>query len=152
MNTTHRCHTASWLIVNYYSAGTTAVYIVFLQRFAFFSFLQCFAALNITIPSTERVWLQVNLWFKHTSFPVRVVSIPADAERKLLSAGFDLVLSLHVSHVFCRVTVDSQNGVAWTQVTLGCLAARCHLTIFTHTGYAQTHTTIQAHPRKEKRK
>lgn len=53
MNTTHRCHIASWLIVSYYSAGTTAVYIVFFKDSL--SFLQCFAALNITIPSTERV-------------------------------------------------------------------------------------------------
>lgn len=61
------------------------------------------------------------------------VSLPADAECELLSAGFDLVLSLHVGHELRAVAVDSQDGVAWTQVTLGSLAARCYLEItFTH--------------------
>lgn len=45
------------------------------------------------------------------------VSVPADVECELLSAGFDPVLSLHVCHVLCAVPVDSQDGVAWTQVT-----------------------------------
>lgn len=62
------------------------------------------------------------------------VSLPADAECELLSAGFDLVLSLHVGHELRAVAVDSQDGVTWTQVTLGSLAARCYLEItFTHT-------------------
>lgn len=62
------------------------------------------------------------------------VSVPADAECKLLSAGFDLVLSLHVGHELRAVAVDSQDGVAWTQVTLSSLTGRCYLEItFTHT-------------------
>lgn len=86
------------------------------------------------------------------------VSIPADVEYELLSAAFDPVLSLHVCHELCAVTVDSQNGVPWTQVTLGGLAAWCYLKVtFTRT-YTHTHThtsacvhKIQAKPREKPR-
>lgn len=54
-------------------------------------------------------------------------SIPVDVECELLSAGFDPVLSLHVCHELRAVAIDRQDGVAWTQVTLGRLAAWCNL-------------------------
>lgn len=63
----------------------------------------------------------------------------------MLSAGFDPVLSLHVRHLLCAVTVDHQDGVARTQVTLCRLAAWCHLNI------TVTHISIRAHPGKEKK-
>ncbi len=72
------------------------------------------------------------------------VSIPADVECELLSAGFDPVLSLHVCHQLRAVAVDCQDGVAWTQVTLGRLAAWCNLSIYTHT-HTHTHTHIHTH-------
>lgn len=83
------------------------------------------------------------------------VSIPADVECELLSAAFDPVLSLHVCHELCAVAVDSQNGVPWTQVTLGGLAAWCYLKVtFTRT-YTRTYThkcMRTQNPSKAKRK
>lgn len=62
------------------------------------------------------------------------VFIPGDDERELLSAGFDPVLSLHVRHELCAVTIDSQDDVPWTKVTLGGFAAWCYLQVtFIHT-------------------
>lgn len=60
------------------------------------------------------------------------VSVPVDVEYELLSASFDLVLSLHVGHELRAVAIYGQDGVAWTQVTLGGLAAWCYLEIHTH--------------------
>lgn len=77
------------------------------------------------------------------------VSIPADVECELLSAGFDPVLSLHVCHELCAVAVDSQDGIARTEVTLGRLAAWCYLKItFTH---ARTHSTTRKKKERKKR-
>lgn len=76
------------------------------------------------------------------------MSVPADAERELLSAGFDSVLSLHVRHLLRALTADHQDGVARTQVALCRLAAWCYLNVaFTHT-YQPKHT--QEKKRKEK--
>lgn len=56
-----------------------------------------------------------------------VIYVPADAECELLRAVLDSVLSLHVGHELCAVTVDGEDGITGTQVTLGCLAAWGHL-------------------------
>lgn len=56
-----------------------------------------------------------------------VSCVPADAEYELLRAVLDSVLSLHVGHELRAVTVDGEDGVTGTQVTLGCLAAWGHL-------------------------
>lgn len=90
-----------------------------------------------------RVWSYDRLFFSSC------VSIPADVECELLSAGFDPVLSLHVCHELCAVAVDSQDGIARTEVTLGRLAAWCYLKItFTH---ARTHSTTRKKKRKKEK-
>lgn len=61
------------------------------------------------------------------SYQVLSDCLPADAEYELIGAILDPVPSLHVGHELCAVTVDGENGVTRTQVTLGCLAARSHL-------------------------
>lgn len=69
--------------------------------------------------------------------------IPCDDERELLSAGFDPVLSLHVCHELCAVTIDGQDDVPWTKVALGGFAAWCYLQvafIHTHTYTQKSHT------------
>ena len=69
------------------------------------------------------------------------VYLPADLERKLLSARLDSVLGLHVSHGGCAFSVDGQDGVPRTEVPLGRLAARRHLS----QTYTRAHTHTQTH-------
>lgn len=75
------------------------------------------------------------------------ILLPGDDEGELLSAGFDPVLSLHVRHELCAVTIDSQDDVPWTKVTLSGFAARCDLQVaFIHT------QSIHSQGGKEKKK
>lgn len=73
--------------------------------------------------------------------------LPGDDEGELLSAGFDPVLSLHVCHELCAVTVDSQDDVPGAKVPLGGFAALCYLQV------ACIHIqSIHSQGRKEKKK
>lgn len=77
--------------------------------------------------------------------------VPCDDECELLSAGFDPVLSLHVRHELCAVTIDGQDDVPWTKVTLGGFAAWCYLQV----AFIHTHThmhTIHTQPRGKEKK
>ena len=60
-------------------------------------------------------------------------SLPVYGEHHLLYAPLDLVLRLQVSHVLCRLSVNSQDHVSNTEVGLGCFTPgsdlqhrRCH--------------------------
>lgn len=87
------------------------------------------------------------LFFKLRGF------IPCDDERELLSAGFDPVLSLHVCHELCAVTIDGQDGVSWTKVALGGFAAWCYLHVtFIHTQQMHTENPCTAMGEEKNRK
>lgn len=80
--------------------------------------------------------------------------IPCDDERELLSAGFDPVLSLHVRHELCAVTIDGQDDVPRTKVALGGFAAWCYLQVaFIHSNtHMHTENPYTATGERKKRK
>ena len=83
--------------------------------------------------------------YRHTAINVY---LPADEERELLSARLDSVLGLHVGHGGGAVAVDGQDGVPRTEVPLGRLASRRHLSQ-THNrthGNTQTHSHTHIYP------
>lgn len=89
------------------------------------------------LPSATTVCVRISK-FEFDGF-----SVPADAERELLRAGLDPVLGLHVGHELRALAVDGEDGVAWTQVTQGRLAAWRHLEGNIHT---HTHTQEKKEP------
>lgn len=54
----------------------------------------------------------------------RCFNLPVYGQHHLINAPLDFVLSIQVSHMLCRFSIDSQNHVSRTQVGLGSFAPK----------------------------